>query len=887
LALFVLLTVGTASLVRGQENLILNGEFDDGLSGWRLYGGAGFTVDVVQSTDATAGSSIGIAQSGLQFVQGKTYEIGLTAKADQDREMVILIQLNDPAGQPAWIDVLTETVALTTEPQTFVLEYTHTRESMANHPDWRIDIYYMLKGSLWPMTGSDLNTKVWLDRLYIGQPGAPQTRTRAVAPDPPDGAVIENPQYALKWTPGEYAVSHEVYFGETFDDVNEGNVEVVPTTMALLVAGVPGGVYPDGLVRGTTYYWRVDEVNDTHPESPWKGDVWSFWVQPETAWAPSPDDGLIFVGPDQILTWSSGTGALFHTVYFGETFDEVNDAVAGGWMTSDATHDPGPLELNKTYYWRVDEFAPAGTIKGDVWSFTTRPEIAVGDPSLLAWWTLDEGAGTNVLDWSGHDHHGTLAGDTQWADGYDGGALRFDGQGDSADFGTPPDLYLPQVHSYTAWFKVGRDINGDSGPQYILCIGSRSDLVFGVEDGVGVDGDLSLHYYDTVPGFHAIGVGKTTWRADEWHFVVGTKDAEGHKIYLDGELRNSDTNTNDDNFGGATDRIISIGARAWTGHQYYNGLIDDVRIYDKALTEAEVQQLMRGDPLLAWKPDPVPGAVVDIRDVTMLRWSPGETAASHDVYLGNDKNALESQGNQAATSFPLAGLVELGGGDYYWRIDEVEADGTVRTGRVWKFTVRPYLLIDDFESYTNDSPNRLFQTWVDGLGFSQDEHFPDGHPGNGTGAAVGHDIWNPDSPHFEGTIAEIEIVHGGRQSMPLAYNNTNAPWYSEAERTWAVPQDWTAHGVDTVTLYVRGAADNTPSQLYVVIEDSSGTVGVATTATEWVEVAIPASEFTAAGVNMAAVKKMSIGVGDRTGGTPGGAGVIYIDDVRLTKALAE
>ena len=161
LALFVLLTGGAASLVCGQENLILKGEFDDGLSGWRSYGGAGFAVDVVQNgalsgfnaclidvTDATAGSSIGIAQTGLQFVQGHTYEIGLTAKADQDREMVILIQLNDPAGQPAWIDVLTERVALTTEPQTFVLEYTHTRESMADHPDWRIDIYYMLKGSL-------------------------------------------------------------------------------------------------------------------------------------------------------------------------------------------------------------------------------------------------------------------------------------------------------------------------------------------------------------------------------------------------------------------------------------------------------------------------------------------------------------------------------------------------------------------------------------------------------------------------------------------------------------------------------------------------------------------------------------------------------------------
>ncbi|MBN2133313.1 MAG: LamG domain-containing protein, partial [Sedimentisphaerales bacterium] len=400
----------------------------------------------------------------------------------------------------------------------------------------------------------------------------------AITFEPRNGSMISATQTTLQWRPGDFAVSHNVYLGTDSDAV----ANATPDDADLFV-GSTGDVTMSvqTLVPGQTYYWRVEAINDAEPDSPWKGEVSTFWVQPDIAWSPTPADGIPYIDPDQDLTWKKGLGALFHTVYLGESFDEVNDAVAGGMMIADATYDPGTLELGKTYYWRVDEFVSPQTNKGEVWSFTTLPEIPVTDESLLAWWTLDEGVGTNVVDWSGHGHHGTLGDGARWADGYFGSAMYFDGSGDHVDFGTPQDLYLPQNYTYTAWFQVGRNISGNSGAQYLLCIGSRSDLIFGVEDGVGVDGDLMLHYYDTAPGFHAVGVGKTTWSADEWHMVAGTRDETGHSIYLDGELRNFDTNTNEDNY--ATTRIISLGGRAWTGHQWYNGLIDDVRIYNRAL----------------------------------------------------------------------------------------------------------------------------------------------------------------------------------------------------------------------------------------------------------------------------------------------------------------
>jgi len=143
----------------------------------------------------------------------------------------------------------------------------------------------------------------------------------------------------------------------------------------------------------------------------------------------------------------------------------------------------------------------------------------------------------------------------------------------------------------------------------------------------------------------------------------------------------------------------------------------------------------------------------------------------------------------------------------------------VQTGTVWKFTAPAYLLVDDFESYTNEVGQRVFEVWVDGFGFTQ----PVDTPGNGTGALVGHDIWAVDTPYS--TIMETSIVHGGGQSMPLYYDNTALPYRSEADRTWLVAENWQVEGVTDLTLYVRGEADNDAAALYVVIEDSAGNVG--------------------------------------------------------------
>jgi hypothetical protein len=207
--------------------------------------------------------------------------------------------------------------------------------------------------------------------------GPPKTRD----PVPADGALVMDTWLNLSWTPANFVVTNDIYIGDNFDDVNNGAESTFQGNQAetFIVAGFPGFPFPDGLVNGETYYWRIDVINDTNPNSPLKGDVWSFTVVPKTAYSPDPADGAESVGVDDNLSWIAGFGAKLHSIYFGENFDEVDNA-AGGLPQGTTTYTPGALKMAKTYYWRVDEFDSVETHKGDVWSFTTEGAVAALNP---------------------------------------------------------------------------------------------------------------------------------------------------------------------------------------------------------------------------------------------------------------------------------------------------------------------------------------------------------------------------------------------------------------------------------------------------------------------------------------------------------------------------
>lgn len=276
-------------------------------------------------------------------------------------------------------------------------------------------------------------------------------------------------------------------------------------------------------------------------------------------------------------------------------------------------------------------------------------------------------------------------------------------------------------------------------------------------------------------------------------------------------------------------------------------------------------------------PTPAVGVTGVDLDVT-LDWRGGREAISHTVYFSAERDAVETGAALAdtvsASRYALSGL-DLGT-VYFWKVDEVNeaASPSLWEGDLWSFSTKEFLTLEDFESY-DDEDNRIFDTWVDGFL-------------NDTGATVGY---------FEAPFAEQSIVYAGRQSMPLEYDNTVAPFYSETE--WNLgSQDWTTGGADTLIVHFRGnpaatadQAGNDPAPLYVAVEDATGGVAVlthpdpaATATTQWQEWQIPFADFTS--VNLSDVDFLYIGVGDRDNPTADGAGLLYIDDILVGHPLA-
>ena len=231
-------------------------------------------------------------------------------------------------------------------------------------------------------------------------------RPNAHNPTPVDGFLLRDTWQTLSWVPGDFAASHDVYMGENYDEVEAGTGDTFKGNQAdtYFTVGFPGFPFPDGLVAGTTYYWRVDEV-EADGTTKYEGDVWSFVIAPKTIYDAEPVDGSEAVDPNVTLSWEPGFGAILHYVYFGDDYDTVSNA-AGGMPWGAMTYKPGPLESGKVYYWRVDAFHGFETYPSEVMSFSTPGGVSSLKPSngaenvnqtqILTWTTGDSSASYEV-----------------------------------------------------------------------------------------------------------------------------------------------------------------------------------------------------------------------------------------------------------------------------------------------------------------------------------------------------------------------------------------------------------------------------------------------------------------------------------------------------------
>jgi hypothetical protein len=404
-------------------------------------------------------------------------------------------------------------------------------------------------------------------------------------------------------------------------------------------------------------------------------------------------------------------------------------------------------------------------------------------------------------DYSGNGHHGTAV---------DGAATVLDAdRGWVAAFNVQPALPSRvecgtddpsedgelSVSAWIKWEGLNGNWQGIAGKSFEY--GQRRWIFqLRASDGMiqwgGSDSD-NLHIFSTV----APEIG-------QWQHVAGTCDGSYSKVYINGEIVGEGPGGFSPDSAVEANVTLGFGEDRDDYDESFNGLMDEIYIYSRTLSDHQIMNLTRSIPLTSFtkaiNDNPKNGAIGVPQD-TALGWKPGTNAVTHDVYFGtvfddvneasrdNDPNGVLVSQNQTETTYEPPGLLEFGQ-SYYWRVDEFNDldPNSPWKGDVWSFKVINYFIVDDFESYNDLNPtdpnsNRIFLTWLDGLD----------QPTNG--AIVGY---------AEPPFAEQTIVHVSEQSMPLFYDNSGTATYSEVQRTFSPGQDWTKEGVEALSLWFRG-----------------------------------------------------------------------------------
>ncbi|MBN1806867.1 MAG: carbohydrate binding domain-containing protein [Sedimentisphaerales bacterium] len=811
LTVFLLIGFTVFSPSHAQENILVNGGFETGaMDPWSTYGSV--TTEVVDRLEGAAvpegpiegdyalhlvvpGPGANFWDAGLQhtghvFEAGKKYTLSVFLKS---KEGDLQINFKPELAQDPWTGYGS---------QAFTMSEEWTEFSITT-PVFTEDVSPAAITFHIQYAAGDF----WIDgvRFYEGDYVEPAFSSfKAREPEPENGALHKNTWASLSWEAGKSALTHDIYFGDNFEDVNNRAESVFQGNVAedFYVVGFPGFVFPDGLVPGTTYYWRVDEINENDPNSPWSGEVWSFLVPSRKAYNPTPADGAKFIEQDVILEWSPGLDTKIHRIYFGDNFADVD---AGTGDTSKGPvggtdFSPGTLELEKTYYWRVDEFDGLETHKGDIWTFTV----------------TREGGGVRADYFQGMNFENQVLNridpqiDFNWGDpggpdplvGDDNFSVRWSGQVEAAftetyTFYARTDdgvrLWVDGVQLIDRW--VDRSVTENKG---------TIDLIAGQSYGI------IMEYYENVGG----AVAELSWSSPR------------------------------------TPKQI-------------------------------IPQAALSLPVKASNASPRAGSI-DVKQTIILTWAAGDFAESHDVYFGTDEEAVrnadrnspEYKGSKALGSESYdPGLLEWGT-TYYWRVDEINNNNpdSPWAGGVWSFTTANFLIVDDMEAYndldpSNPASNRIFNAWLDGY----------------DNPAINGSIIGYANPPF----AEKVIVHSGSQSMPFEYNNGVGK--SEATLMLTNLRNWTQNDVDTLIIWHLGDPANAAEPMYAVLNNSASVTNPNPNAAQigsWTEWKIPLQQFADQGINLTNVTSITIGFGNRANPTAGGAGMMYFDDIRISRSTS-
>jgi hypothetical protein len=414
----------------------------------------------------------------------------------------------------------------------------------------------------------------------------------AIAAEPTNGAAVADANVTLRWIAGAGALKHDVYFGTNADIVDRADHlseefmgTVLETTLAI-----------DSLDERTDYFWRIDEIG---PRCTTKGNVWNFETEgPRIGLSANQLEFYAVEGvtnPDEQIfsIYNSGLGTLNW---------ETNEDC--GWLSAepdsgDSTGELDNVNLSVDISGLSAGVYPCNLTISDPNSSNSPQVMSVNlivAEFIISWWKLDEGTGTIAYDSEG-SNNGTLVNGPVWTSGQINGALDFDGTDDYVSVPDSDSLdFTIENLSISLWIKP-EDL-GDGGIVGKYDNWSEYNYAFWYAGGilyfeVGYSGE----YAGDPARFEAVVSSTTVNTANQWYHIAGTYDHNHVRLYINGQEVDSESENRNLGKGGDPLCISTVRYDGTTSHplnetnDYFHGLIDDVRIYNRALSAEEIEQL--------------------------------------------------------------------------------------------------------------------------------------------------------------------------------------------------------------------------------------------------------------------------------------------------------
>jgi len=232
---------------------------------------------------------------------------------------------------------------------------------------------------------------------------------------------------------------------------------------------------------------------------------------------------------------------------------------------------------------RVDATVTNSGSMGQNKTFTTWVYLRTNGNTngLVGCWKLDETSGLTAADSSGYSNNGTLTNmaGNEWTNGVVNGALGLDGSNDYVNCGNGASLNITEAITLSAWVNTDDSADGQHH-SYV----TKGDHAYSIQQGW--NNYIEFFIYDS--GWYAANFLVDSSFNGVWHHLAGTYDGSQVKIYLDGVLRNTANHVGSI---ASTAYNVNIGRCSEVTDRLYDGRIDDVRIYNRALSANEIAEM--------------------------------------------------------------------------------------------------------------------------------------------------------------------------------------------------------------------------------------------------------------------------------------------------------